>query len=120
MIYVRAYLAAEKRLSNEFVDTIGWAPATRLLACGAAAGAAATAVVSLTLGFNAGFAEACLVSPLVAFGIEASGRGGLASATFGLVGVAGWVVVAVVSADALPIPTLWAKLEKKPSDSLLC
>jgi hypothetical protein len=28
----RTYLAAEKRLSNEFDDTIGWAPATRLLA----------------------------------------------------------------------------------------
>jgi hypothetical protein len=27
-----AYLDAEKRLSNEFDDTIGWAPATRLLA----------------------------------------------------------------------------------------
>ena len=30
MLEAQAYFAAEKRLSNEFADTIGWAPATML------------------------------------------------------------------------------------------
>ena len=83
---VITYLAAEKRLSNEFADTIGCAPATRLGAGKAGAGAGAAAAVSVTAGFKGGRAAACLVS---AFGAEAlaiavSGRGDLASAIFGL------------------------------------
>ncbi len=83
-----AYLTPEKRLSKEFADTIGCAPATRLGAAEAGAGAGAAAAVSVIAGFKGGRAAACLVSAFgaVAFGIEASGRGGLASATFGLAG----------------------------------
>jgi hypothetical protein len=110
------YLPAEKRLSNEFADTTGWAPATRLFeAAGAAAGAGVSGAVSVTAGLSAGLAEACLVSVFAGFG--------LASATLGLAGVVVGcgVVVAVVSAAALPPrPTLRARLEKKPSDSPLC
>src|SRR3984885_8179071 len=110
------YLPAEKRLSNEFADTTGWAPATRLFeAAGAAAGAGVSAAVSVTAGLSAGLAEACLVSVFAGFG--------LASATLGLagVGVGCGVVVPVASAAALPPrPTLRARLEKKPSDSPLC
>jgi hypothetical protein len=111
----RFYFAAEKRLSNEFADTIGWAPATRLLPAAGAAGAGAAAV-SATAGFSGGWAAACLVSVFGAaaavFGIEPSGRGG-----FGLAdGAAGaGAAVAVVSAVALPRPTLRARLLKKPS-----
>src|ERR1700722_13050254 len=110
------HLVAEKRLSNEFADTTGWAPATRLLeTVGAAAGAGGvSAAVSVTAGLSAGLAEACLVSVFAGFG--------LASAILGLAEVVGCVVVAAVtSADALPPrPTLRARLEKKPSDSPLC
>src|ERR1700733_11457643 len=112
------YLPAEKRLSNEFADTTGWAPATRLVdAAGAAAGAGVSTAVSVTAGLSAGLAEAeaCLVSIFAGFG--------LASATLGLAGVVVGcgVVVAVVSAAALPPrPTLRARLEKNPSDSPLC
>jgi len=107
----RFYFAAEKRLSNEFADTIGWAPATRLLP---AAGAGAVAV-SVTVGFSGGWAAACLVSLFGAaavFGIAASERGGFGLAD-GAVGVG--AAVAVVSAVALPRPTLRARLLKKPS-----
>src|ERR1700723_3327473 len=88
-----AYFAAEKRLSNEFDDTIGWAPATRLPA---GAGAAAVSV-SVTDGFSGGRAVASFVSAFGAavFGIDASFR--LASTVFGLVGTgAGAAAVAVV------------------------
>ena len=111
-----AYFAAEKRLSNEFDDTIGWAPATRLPA---GAGAAAVSV-SVTDGFSGGRAVASFVSAFGAavFGIDASFR--LASTVFGLVGTgAGAAAVAVVSAVAPPRPTLRARLLKKPSDSEL-
>src|ERR1700704_278229 len=51
------YLNAEKRLSNEFDDTIGCEPATRLSFAGAAA-----AGVSESDGFSGGRMAACLVS----------------------------------------------------------
>ena len=112
------YFAAEKRLSNEFADTIGWAPATRLLPAAGAAGAGAVAV-SATVGFSAGWAAACFVSFLISvlgaaavFGIAASGRSGFGLAD-GAVGAG--AAVAVVSAVALPRPTLRARLLKKPS-----
>ena len=108
------YLAAENRLSNEFVDTIGCAPATRLGAAGAGAGADVAAAVSVTVGFEGGCAAACLVSVFCAEAFAASWRGGLASAAFGLA-AAGWDAVAVVSAVP-PRPTLRARLEKKLSD----
>src|ERR1700733_4152798 len=110
------YLPAEKRLSNEFADTTGWAPATRLFeAAGAAAGAGVSAAVSVTAGLSAGLAEACLVSVFAGFG--------LASATLGLAGVVVGcgVVVPVASAVGLPPrPTLRGRLERDPSDSPLC
>src|SRR5579863_10216157 len=110
----RAYLAAEKRLSNEFADTTGCAPATMpsLGVAGAGAGAGASAAASVTAGFKGGRLAACLLSPF-AFGIEASGRGGLPSAALGLVGTGCAVAVAAESVDALPRPILWARLEKK-------
>ena len=58
------YLAAEKRLSNEFADTIGCAPATKLVAWAASA---VDAAGSVTVGFCAGLAEACFVSGLDGF-----------------------------------------------------
>ena len=61
-------MTAEKRLSNEFADTIGCAPATRLGAGKAGAGAGAAAAVSVAAGFKGGRAAACLVS---AFGAKA-------------------------------------------------
>ena len=112
----RFYFAAEKRLSNEFDETIGWAPATMLLP---AAGAAGAAAVSVTVGFSGGRAAVCLVSVLMSvlgadavFGIEPSGRGGFGLAV-GAVGAG--AAVAVVSAVALLMPTLRARLLKKPS-----
>ena len=82
-------MAAEKRLSNEFADTIGCAPATRLGAgkADAGPGVGAAAAVSVTAGFKGGRgAAACLVSAFgaEAFDIAGSGRGSLASAAFGL------------------------------------
>jgi hypothetical protein len=88
------YLRPEKRLSNELACTIGCEPATRP-SLGVADAAGASAV-----GFNGGWAAACLVSGFEGFGVEASGRGPgslrLASITFGFAGI-GWAV-AVVSA----------------------
>ena len=76
--------------------------------------AAAVAGASVTDGFNggrdvaAGLDSACLVST----GLNAFGSG---FASFGLAAAGGaGVVEAVVSAP--PRPTLWARLEKKPSD----
>ena len=117
---ILAYFAAEKRLSNEFADTIGWAPATRpSFAGGAAAGAAE---VSESDGFSGGRAAACFVSPAfgaaaAAFGADASGRVGsfrLASMTFGFAGIG--CALAVVSAAAPPRPILRARLLKMLSD----
>jgi hypothetical protein len=95
----KVYFAAEKRLSNEFGETIGCAPATRLLPLEAGAGEDVAAAVSVAAG--PGLAEACRVFALAGFG--------RASAIFDLVGVTGCgtgVVVAVVSAEALLRPTL--------------
>ena len=67
-----SYFAAEKRLSNEFADTIGCEPATRASFAAGAAGAG----VSDTDGFSGGWAAACLISGAfgaLAFGIAASG-----------------------------------------------
>ena len=99
-----SYFAAPKRLSNEFVDTIGAEPETRLsLAAGVS-----------TDGFSGGRpAAACLASGFGAVAFGASGRGGslrLASAAFGFEGG----VLAVASAAPL-MPTLRARLEKNPS-----
>ena len=110
-----AYFTAEKRPSNEFADTIGWAPATRP----SFAGGAAAASESVTDGFSGGWAAACLVSAFgaAAFGIDASGRDGsfrLASMTFGFAGIG--CALAVVSAAAPPSPILRARLLKIPSD----
>src|SRR5262249_28995950 len=79
------YFAAEKRLSNEFAERTGCAPATRLSGDGAGAGAAAA--VSVGVGFKAGCAGACLVSAFAVEALEASPRGGLASVVLGLAGV---------------------------------
>src|ERR1700679_879071 len=84
----------------------------------AGAGAWVSAAVSAVARFDAGLAEAFLVFGFC-LGIDPSGRGGLASAVLGLAGAVGCGVVAVVSAEALPRPTLRARLEKKPSDSPL-
>src|ERR1700737_2355535 len=89
-----AYFAAEKRLSNEFADTIGWEPATRASFAGGGA-AAAAAGASESDGFSGGRAAACLVSVAFGaaaadFGADASGRVGsfrLASMTFGFAGI---------------------------------
>src|SRR5438128_12245990 len=75
-----SYFAAPKRLSNEFVDTIGAEPETRLsLAAGVS-----------TDGFSGGRpAAACLASGFGAVAFGASGRGGsprLAPAPFGFGG----------------------------------
>src|SRR5476649_820149 len=110
-----SYFTAEKRLSNEFDETIGWEPATWPFAGGAVA-----AGVSESEGFSGARAAACLVSEAFgeALGIEASGRGGgslrLASA-FGFAG--GEIGCALAVASAVPPrPTLRARLEKNPSD----
>src|SRR5882724_6438220 len=102
-----SYFVAEKRLSNEFVCTIGWAPATRP-SLGAAAGSASEAA-----GLNGGRLAACLVS--AGFAAATFGVAGLASAAFGLAGAGGGGVVDVVS-GALPRPILRARLENRPSD----
>src|SRR6185437_9270337 len=106
----RRYCAAEKRLSNEFAGTIGWAPPTRAdLAAGAGG-------VSETDGFSGGLAAACLVSGLRA----GSGCGSVRLATIDFGFAAGGVgALAVVSAVAPPNPTLRARLLKNPSDGAL-
>ena len=110
-----AYFVAEKRLSKEFAETVGCAPATRPSwgAAGADAGAGdADAAASIAAGLVAGWAEACLASAL---GAGVFGAAALASATLGLTG-AGCAAVAVESGDEPTRPTLRARLEKKPSD----
>src|SRR5437868_6132831 len=93
---VASYFAAEKRLSNEFVCTIGCEPATSV---SLGAGASATGALSLTDGLACGRVAACLVSvgfDAPAFGVAASGRGSprLASA-FGFGGAGGGVAAGV-------------------------
>src|SRR5450631_1307265 len=123
---VAAYLNDWNRLSNEFGDTIGCAPATMPSLAGAAAGGG-----SASAGFRGGRAAACfVVSGLVVSGLVVSGLGvaaaavfgteatwslRLASMIFGFAGTAGCGLDAVVSA-APPRPTLRARLLKKPSD----
>src|SRR5258705_13795988 len=119
---VRAYFTAPKRLSNEFEDTIGADPVTwASLAAGAnaaaGAGAAAAVDVSVTEGFSAGLAAACLGS--AGFGADAVARASdgagslrLASITFGFAGGGG----ALAGGSEPPRPTLRAGLEKNPSD----
>src|SRR5262249_18800818 len=82
-----AYFAAEKRLSNELVATIGCDPATKVSLGGAAAASTTAAgCASAVTGLNGGCAAACLVSGcLVAAGLNALGCG-LASATLDLAG----------------------------------
>jgi len=107
------YFVAEKRLSKEFGEMIGWAPAT--MASFADAGDRAEAdSFSWPNGLRGGGLAACLVSAdLVSAGLAF----GFASAALDLAGAgADGGVVAVVSAVALPRPILWARLEKKPSD----
>src|SRR5437868_2721651 len=111
------YFIAPKRLSNEFVCTIGCEPATSV---SLGAGASAAGALSVTDGLGCGRVAACLVSAgfdAAAFGVAASGRGAcsprLASA-FGFAGDGGGVA-AVVSAVP-PRPILRARLLKKPSD----
>ncbi|GCC48543.1 hypothetical protein chiPu_0032779, partial [Chiloscyllium punctatum] len=104
----RAYFTAEKRVSNELVCTTGAEPASWV-----AAGAAAA--VSVACGFGAGLA----VTFGSAFGATRTTDCGLASATFGLAGAAAagaGAAVLLASAVAPPMPTLRAKLERKPSD----
>ena len=112
---VRAcYFTAPKRLSNEFDDTIGAEPVT--WAAAGAGDAAAVAEASVAEGFSAGLTAACLVSTGLASGFGATRTTdgcGLASATFGLGG--GGALAGVASAVP-PMPTLRARLEKKPSD----
>src|ERR1700760_848444 len=92
-----AYLAAEKRESNAF----GWGPGTPEFEPAGAAVAVVVDEPSETEGFNAGLAVANLVAGLVAtFGFAATGDGD-----------GGGDAVAVVSAAALPRPTLRARLE---------
>jgi hypothetical protein len=97
-----AYFISPKRLSNEFVDTIGADPATW-----AGAGAAAGAGVSETDGFRAGLAAATFGVDV--FGTEASGRGGasvrLASITFGFAAGGGALAVVAVASAVPPMPT---------------
>ncbi|WP_141343358.1 MULTISPECIES: pentapeptide repeat-containing protein [Bradyrhizobium] len=97
-------------MSNELVCTTGAEPASWVDDDGA--GAAAAAVV--TAGFGAGLA-ACFGSAL---GATRTTDCGLASATFGLAGAAaaGAGAVVLLASAVPPIPTLRAKLEKKPSD----
>ena len=85
--------------------------------------AGAAAAVSLTDGFSAGLAVACRVSAGLASGL-ASGLGatrttdgcGLASATLGFAAAGGGGALAGVASALRPMPTLRARLEKKPSD----
>ena len=113
---VRAcYFIAPKRLSNEFDDTIGAEPAT--WAAAGAGAAAAVAEASVMEGFSAGLTAACLVSTGLASGFGAmrtTDGCGLASATFGLGGGGG--ALACFASALPPMPTLRARLEKKPSD----
>src|ERR1700732_4002222 len=110
------YFTAEKRLSNEFDDTIGCEPATMAsLGAGGAAGRGGPSA-----GFTGGLAAACLVSvclaaaAAVAFGVAPSARGAgsvrLASITFGFAGAG--CVVAVVSAAGPPRPHLGARVAR--------
>src|SRR5258708_32543667 len=99
-----AYFVAEKRLANEFVCTVGWAPATRP-SLEAAAGSASEAA-----GLNGGRLAACLVS--AGFAAAIFGVAGLASAAFGLAGAGGGVVDVV--SGALPRPILRARLGNQP------
>src|SRR5260370_41370086 len=110
-----AYFTAPKRLSNEFDDTIGADPATRL-SFAAGAGAGAAEAVSEADGFSAGLAAACLASAFgAAAGCGVSVR--LASITFGFAGGGGAVLAVLAVASAVPpIPTLRARLLKNPSD----
>ena len=86
------------------------------LAGAAAVAAGAAAAGASTDGFSGGRgAAACFVSA----GLNAFGNG-LASALGFAAGAAAGVVEAVVSAVAPPMPTLRARLEKKPSDCWLC
>src|SRR5690242_637122 len=80
---------------------------------GAAGGAAAVAGASETDGFSAGRAAGLASACLVSAGLNAFGSG--LDSAFGLAGA----VDAVVSAAALPKPTLWARLANQPSDCLL-
>src|SRR5712672_1227172 len=100
-----SYRIAEKRLSNEFDDTIGWAPATRSsFAVGAAVGESETegfvgpaaSFVSGAFGGTVAFSASLRLASVI-----------LASATFGFAG-AGWAL-AVVSAAAPTRPTLRAR-----------
>src|SRR5216684_2703042 len=116
---VAAYLNDWNRLSNEFGDTIGCAPATRLSLAGAAAGGGGG---SASAGFRGGRAAACFVvsgfgvaAAAAVFGTEATWSLRLASMVFGFAGTAGGGLAAVVSA-APPRPTLRARLLKKLSD----
>src|SRR5690349_2778054 len=90
-----------------------------MLSLAGAAGAAAAAVAgaSETDGFSAGLAAGLASACLVSAGLNAFGSG-LASA-FGLLAGAA-EAEAVVSALALPKPTLWARLANQPSDCWLC
>src|SRR6266478_6269412 len=119
---VAAYLNDWNRLSNEFGDTIGCAPATMPSLAGAAAGAGAG---SASAGFWGGRAAACFVVSgfvvsgfgvaVAVFGAAATWSLRLASTIFGFAGTGGGGLDAVVSA-APPRPTLRARLLKKPSD----
>src|ERR1700682_4894281 len=117
---IAAYLNDWNRLSNEFGDTIGCAPATMPSLAGAAAGGG-----SASAGFRGGRAAACFVVSgfggsgfgvaAAVFGTEATWSLRLASTIFGFAGTAGGGLAAVVSA-APPRPTLRARLLKKLSD----
>src|SRR5215212_10202343 len=113
------HFIAPKRLSNEFEDTIGADPET-CASLPVGANAAAVAGASVTEGFNAGLAAACLVS--AAFGVAAGARASdgagslrLASITLGFAGGG-----ALGAASEPPMPTLRARLEKNPSDCAGC
>src|SRR6185312_12370088 len=98
-----AHFIAEKRLSNEFDETMGWAPAISVsFACAAFESAAAGA--SDTAGFSDGRAAAATagfgsvaVACLASAGLNALGSG-LASATLGFAEADGGAAEAVVSA----------------------
>src|SRR5271165_1487503 len=101
------YFVAEKRLSKELGETIGWAPATIASLDGAADGSEEDWLSAID-GLRAGGLAACLASA----GLAATALD-FASAAFGLAGAgAGGGVVAVVSAVAPPRPILWARLAK--------
>src|SRR5229473_6197132 len=126
---VAAHLNDWNRLSNEFGDTIGCAPATMPSLAGAAAGGGGSA----SAGFRGGRAAACFVvsgfgvaaaacfvvsgfgvAAAAVFGTEATWSLRLASMIFGFAGTAGCGLAAAVS--AAPRPTLRARLLKKLSD----